>query len=99
MGGGGRIGIVGRPLPPAPRPQVPRLDPPPQPLAQANKRYNPASVYGGGPRRDSDERLENYHPQILDIQKCSYGQGWHFFPKVIGCVFFSQQIHTGQVIM
>ncbi len=60
--GGGRLGVVGRPLPPAPRPQVPRLDPPPQPpqpAAQPNKRYNPASVYGGGPRRDSDERLES----------------------------------------
>ena len=54
---GGRLGVVGRPLPPAPRPNpnVIKLDPPPQPAAQPNRRYDPASVYGG-PRRDSDER-------------------------------------------
>ena len=61
---GGRLGFVGRPLPPAPRPQPPRLDTPPQPVAAAQpyKRYNPASVYGGGvSKRDSDERSLKYH--------------------------------------
>ena len=52
---GGRLGVVGRPLPPAPRPNpnVIKLDPPPQPAAQPNRRYDPASVYGG-PRRDEN---------------------------------------------
>lgn len=77
--GGGQLGVVGRPLPPAPRPQVPRLDPPPQPpqpAAQPNKRYNPASVYGGGPRKDSDERLEMQpHLQIQEIAKDKASNG------------------------
>ena len=57
--GGGRLGVVGRPLPPAPRVQphpIPKLDPPPQPAAPPNRRYNPASVYKVGPKKDSDER-------------------------------------------
>lgn len=56
--GRGRLGVIGRPLPPAPRPQpqaVPKLDPPPQSGAPPNRRYNPASVYGG-PKKESDER-------------------------------------------
>ena len=53
----GRLGVVGRPLPPAPRPHpnAIKLDPPPQPSAQPNRRYDPVSVYGG-PRRDPDEK-------------------------------------------
>ena len=52
---GGQIGVVGRPLPPAPRPQPIKLDLPPQPAAPPNRRYNPVSVYGGA-RKESDEK-------------------------------------------
>lgn len=71
----GRPGVVvGRPLPPAPRPQpqrIHKLDPPPQPAAQPNKRYNPVAVYGG-PRRDPDDR---------SVEQCVCGQS----PSVLLC--------------
>ena len=54
--GGGQIGVVGRPLPPAPRPQpIPKLAPPPQPAAPPNRKYNPSSVYGGA-KKEADEK-------------------------------------------